>query len=251
MSLVLCVNPGATSTKVGLFEGEAERPSRTLRHGDAELAAFPRVADQLPLRLAAVRAFLADEKVATGALAAVSGRGGLLKPLPGGTYLVDQALLCDAAAAARGEHASNLGGPMAAAVAADHGCPAFVVDPVSVDELAPLARLSGLAGVERQSLAHALNIRAVARRHARAAGTPLAALRLVVAHLGTGVSMAALAGGRMVDVINPQDEGPFSADRAGAVPATALIALCFAAGADQRALRRRLLRLRRRPAERL
>jgi butyrate kinase len=239
MSLILCVNPGATSTKVGLFDGAEERAVRTLRHPDAELGALPRIADQLPLRLAAVRAFLAEHGV-EGGLAAVSGRGGLLRPLPGGTYAVDAALLRDAAASARGEHAANLGGPMAAAVAADHACPAFVVDPVSVDELWPVARLTGLAGVERQSLAHALNIRAVARRHARSVGQPLSALRLVVAHLGTGVSMAALAGGRMIDVVNPQDEGPFSADRAGAVPATALLELCFAPGADRRALRRRL-----------
>jgi len=240
VSLVLCVNPGATSTKAGLFDGGAERATRTLRHADDELARTRRVADQLGLRLEAVRAFLADEKVARGALRAVAGRGGLLKPLPGGTYRVDAALLRDATRAERGEHAANLGGPMAAAVAQEHGCPAFVVDPVSVDELAPVARFTGLAGVERRSFAHALNIRAVARRHARQAGRPLAALRLVVAHLGTGVSMAALLEGRMVDVVNPQDEGPFSADRAGGVPATALVDLCFAPGAEKGQIRRRL-----------
>jgi len=240
VSLVLCVNPGATSTKVGLFQGGAALEIRTLRHPDVELAAAPRIADQLPLRLRPARAFLAERGVAPGDLAAVAGRGGLLRPLPSGTYRVDAALLADAAHAARGEHASNLGGPMAAALAEEHGCPAFVVDPVSVDELAPVARISGLAGVERQSLAHALNIKAVARRHARAAGRPLPALRLVVAHLGTGVSMAALQGGRMVDVVNPQDEGPMSPDRSGAMPVTAVVELCFAPGAEKRAVRRRL-----------
>jgi butyrate kinase len=149
-------------------------------------------------------------------------------------------MLRDAARAERGEHAANLGAPLAHAIAAEHACPAFVVDPVSVDELDDVARISGLAGVERKSLCHALNMRAVARRHAAAAGRPLRALRLVVAHLGTGASLCALRDGRMVDVVNPQDEGPFSGDRAGGVPATALVDLCFAADADARALKRRL-----------
>jgi butyrate kinase len=240
VSLILSVNPGATSTKVGLFENGAERAVRTLRHADVELARTPRVADQLGLRLEAVRAFLGEEGIARGAIAAVAGRGGLLKPLPGGTYRVDAALLRDATRAERGEHAANLGGPMAAAVAQEHGCPAFVVDPVSVDELAPVARYSGLAGVERRSFAHALNIRAVARRHALQAGRPLPSLRLVVVHLGTGISMAAMREGRMVDVVNPQDEGPFGADRAGGVPAMALLDLCFAPGAEKAQVRRRL-----------
>jgi butyrate kinase len=115
-----------------------------------------------------------------------------------------------------------------------------VVDPVAVDELEPVARITGLLGVERRSFTHALNIRAVARRHAASVGRPLAALHLVVAHLGTGISLAALRDGRMVEVVNPQDEGPMSGDRAGAVPATALLDLCFAPGATRAALRRRL-----------
>lgn len=240
MRLILCVNPGATSTKVGLFEGIAPLQARTLRHPDAELARHPRVSDQLALRLDAVRAFLADAKVERGQLSAVAGRGGLLRPLASGTYRVDAALLADAAAARRGEHASNLGGPIAAAVAGEHGCPAFVVDPVSVDELEPVARLTGLAGVERQSLAHALNIKAVARRHARDRGRALESLRLVVAHLGSGVSLAAIEGGRMIDVVNPQDEGPMSPDRAGGMPSTAIVEMCFAPAADRAAVRRRL-----------
>lgn len=239
MGLILAVNPGATSTKVALFEAGAQRAGAALAHADAELSAFARVSDQLPMRLAAVRAFLAGAGVGRGGLAAVAGRGGLLRPLAGGSYAVDEAMLRDAAAGARGEHAANLGPPMADALAREHGCPALVVDPVSVDELEPVARLTGLAGVTRQSLTHALNIRAVARRHAREAGRPLASLRLVIAHLGSGVSMAAMRDGRMVDVVNPQDEGPMSADRTGGLPVTAVIALCFAPGATERAVRRR------------
>jgi butyrate kinase len=250
--LILAVNPGAGSTKLALYRGEA--PAREARLDHPELASRPaaRVLDELPARLAAVRAFLAEAGVephgpgspgaprAEGALSAVVGRGGLLPPLPAGAFAVDAAMLRDLERAARGDHASNLGAPLARAVADEHGCPALVVDPVSVDELLPVARLTGLAGVTRRSFSHALNIRAVARRHARRVGRPLERLRLVVAHLGTGVSLAALAEGRMVDVVNPQDEGPMSGDRAGAVPVTALVDLCFAPGADARAVKRRL-----------
>jgi butyrate kinase len=157
-----------------------------------------------------------------------------------GTYLVSEAMVAELFRAERGEHASNLGPPLALAVAEEHGCPAFTVDPVSVDELDPVARLSGLAGIERRSFSHALNMRAVARRHARAVARPLAELRLVVVHLGTGISLSAQREGRMVDVVNPQDEGPFSGDRAGGVPATALVDLCFAPGAGREQVRRRL-----------
>ncbi|GEJ57806.1 butyrate kinase [Anaeromyxobacter diazotrophicus] len=238
--LVLAVNPGAGSTKLALFRGEHELVETTLRHAEEELRRFARVGDELPWRLAAARGWLAGQALRPGALAAVVGRGGLFKPVASGTYLVDEAMLAEAARAARGEHAANLGAPLSHALAAEHGCPAFVVDPVSVDELAPVARYSGLAGIERTSLCHALNMRAVARRHAAAGGRRLEELRLVVAHLGTGASLCALEGGRMVDVVNPMDEGPFSGDRAGGLPATALLALASAPGADLAALRRRL-----------
>ncbi len=238
--LLLVINPGAGSTKLALYRGEALEREVRLDHRELSTRPAARCWDELPARLAAVQGFLDEAGVAGGGLGAVVGRGGLLPPVPAGTFAVDGAMLADLERAERGDHASNLGAPLASAVAALHGCPAFVVDPVAVDELEPAARLTGLAGVERRSFTHALNIRAVARRHAASAGRPLAELRLVVAHLGTGISLAALRGGRMIDVVNPQDEGPMSGDRAGAVPATALIDLCFAPGADRATLRRRL-----------
>jgi butyrate kinase len=238
--LVLSVNPGAGSTKLALYRGEALVQEEKVFH--EELAARPsaRPWDELPLRLAAVRAFLSRAHVGKGDLAAVAGRGGLLRPLAAGTYAVDEAMLADLEAAGRGQHASNLGAPIARAVAAEHGCPAYVVDPVSVDELWPVARVAGLPGLERTSITHALNMRAVARRHAASEGRALAALSLVVAHLGTGISLSAWRGGRMVDVVNPLDEGPFSGDRAGGLPATAVVGLCFAPGAEEASIRRRL-----------
>ncbi|HET8723736.1 MAG TPA: butyrate kinase [Anaeromyxobacteraceae bacterium] len=236
--LVLVVNPGTGSTKIALFQGGTPVAEEALRH-PPEAIRSPRMADQLPLRLGAVRDFLA-RSAAGRRLDAAVGRGGLLGPVPAGTLRATPEMAEELLRGPRGEHASNLGVPIALAVAREHGCPAFTVDPVSVDELEPEARITGLAGVERRSFAHALNIRAVARRHARAAGRPLAAMRLVVAHLGTGVSLAALRDGRMVDVVNPQDEGPFSGDRAGGVPVTAVVDACFAPGATRESLRRRL-----------
>lgn len=238
--LVLVVNPGAGSTKLGLYRGLAPEAEHAARHAEADLARFARVVDQLAWRAEAARAFLARAGARRGDLEAVVGRGGLLRPVPSGTYAVDEAMIRDAAEAARGEHAANLGAPLARLLADEHGCPAFVVDPVSVDELEPVARYSGLAGVERGSLCHALNMKAVARRHAARAGRPLAAMRLVVAHLGTGVSLSAQRDGRMVDVVNPLDEGPFAGDRSGGVPASALVDLCFAPGATARSVKRRL-----------
>ncbi|HSN91481.1 MAG TPA: butyrate kinase [Anaeromyxobacteraceae bacterium] len=238
--LVLSVNPGAGSTKLALYRGEEAVREERLEHGAPPARPAGRVLDELPARVAAARAFLSREGVGPGALGAVVGRGGLLGPLAAGTYLVDEAMLRDLERAERGEHASNLGAPIALELAREHGCPAYVVDPVSVDELEPVARVTGLAGVERRSLTHALNLRATARRFAREAGRPLAELRLVACHLGTGVSLAAFREGRMVDVVNPQDEGPFAGDRAGGLPVGAVVSMCFAPGAEERAVRRRL-----------
>jgi butyrate kinase len=241
--LILAVNPGTGSTKLALFRAEARAAEEKLIHAELMQGPAARVWEELAVRVAAVRTFLVREGIRPGDLAAVVGRGGLLPPLPSGTYAVDAAMLRDLEKAERGEHASNLGAAIAAAIAREHGCAAFIVDPVSVDELDPVARVSGLDGMERRSFSHALNLRAVARRFARDAGRPLQALRLIGCHMGTGISLAAFRDGRMVDVVNPQDEGPFSGDRAGGLPATALVELCFeraAAGEDAAAVRRGL-----------
>jgi butyrate kinase len=233
---VLAVNPGATSTKAGIFEGDREVRSISVPHGDAELAAFAGrpVLDQLDMREAALRAALGADT----SFDAVSGRGGLLQPVPGGTYLVDDDMLADLRAARRGEHASSLGPFLAARIAAASGCAALIVDPVSVDEWDDVARYSGLAGVERESLSHALNSKAIARRHAQVAGQPYDALRLVVVHMGSGITVSAHADGRMIDACNSMDEGPFAMDRAGGLPVTAVLRL--AVEADGAALRRRI-----------
>ncbi len=237
--VVLVVNPGATSTKLALFRNETLVKDQALRHSDEELADFESVAAQTDFRTEAVRRFL--DQAPTHRIDAVVGRGGLLRPLASGTYRVDRAMRTELAAADRGEHASNLGGLIAHAVAVDHGAPAFVVDPVCVDELAPVARISGLAGIERESLCHALNTKAVARRYAAEVDRPYPELRLVVAHLGTGISVSAHRDGRMVDVSNPRDEGPMSPDRPGGLPTGPLVDRCFQTGAERLKIRRELL----------
>lgn len=206
---ILAINPGSTTIKLALFRNDAQLASGTVPHGTVTQEA--------------IQAWLDDNGHGVQRLDAVVGRGGLLPPLQSGTYAVNQAMLDDLHAARRGQHASNMGGIIAHAIAARAGCPAFIVDPVSVDELIPEARISGFAGIERESLSHALNSKAVAKRYARECGRPYEQLNLVVAHLGSGISVSAHLHGRMIDVNNSREEGPFSAERCGSVPVLALV----------------------------
>lgn len=243
MTRVLAINPGSTSTKLGLFEADRLVRAVTVQHTDADLQPYAGrpVLSQLDLRLAAVTR-VSDGELGDAPYDAVVGRGGLLAPVPGGTYLVDQTMLDDLRAARRGEHASNLGPFLADAMARRSSCAAYIVDPVSVDEWSPVARYSGVRGLERESLSHALNCKAVARRFAADIGRPCEELRLVVIHLGSGTTVSAHHAGRMVDACNSMEEGPFAMDRAGGVPCMKLLELAFAADspAAQARLRRRL-----------
>jgi butyrate kinase len=222
MTRILAINPGSTSTKVARFQDEDAVRTEDLRHADADLARFAGapVLSQLDFRLDAIA-----RAIDTHELDAVVGRGGLLEPLPGGTYRVDDVMLDDLRVARRGQHASNLGAFLADRIAREAGCAAFIVDPVSVDEWTPVARYSGLAGIERESLSHALNTKAVARRHAGETSTRYEDLRLVIVHLGSGCTVSAHMNGRMVDACNSMDEGPFAMDRAGGLPVSKLLAL--------------------------
>jgi butyrate kinase len=202
---------------------------KNLRHSDAEMAAFRSrpILDQQEFRSAQIEAELEHAGVSIAKLSAVVGRGGLLPPLASGTYEVNPQMLDELRAAKRGEHASNLGAYLAHALAEKAGVRAYIVDPVSVDEWPEIARLSGTALLQRQSLSHALNSKAVAKRYAHEQGNAYEALRLIVAHLGSGISVSAHAGGRMIDATNSREEGAFSTERAGGVPAMQLLDLCF------------------------
>ena len=226
---ILAINPGSTSTKFGVFAGSQAVLVRNLRHSEAEMAPFRGrpVLDQEEFRREAVERELAAAGEDLSGFHAVAGRGGLLGPVRSGTYRVNQAMLDDLREARRGEHASNLGAVLARAVAARAGVDAFIVDPVSVEEWPEIARVSGLASIERISRSHALNTKAVAKRYARETGRAYTQLRLIVAHLGSGISVSAHEGGRMIDVADAVSEGPFSADRAGKLPTAQLADLCF------------------------
>lgn len=226
---LLIINPGSTSTKIAIFENERLAYKEDLRHSSDELARFSRVYDQYAYRKDMILQWLVSIGVTPGSLSAVVGRGGLLRPIPGGTYRVNDRMLADLKAGLQGEHASNLGAALAWEIAqAAGGKPAFIVDPVVVDELEPVARISGLPTMPRKSIFHALNQKAVARRAARDLGKPYDQLNLIVVHLGGGVSVGAHKHGRVVDVNNALDgEGPMSPERAGTLPSLGLVHMCY------------------------
>lgn len=239
---ILVINPGSTSTKIAVFDGERSLLEETLRHGSEELAAYPLVIDQYTLRKDAILNTLHEKGINLAKLHAVVGRGGLLKPIPGGTYAVNAAMLADLRAGVQGQHASNLGGLIAHEIAQQLHIPSFIVDPVVVDELQPLARISGLPEIPRISIFHALNQKAVARRAARDLGASYEKVNLIVAHLGGGVSVGAHAHGQVVDVNNALDgEGPFSPERAGGLPVGGLARLCFRSGMTEAQMMKRLV----------
>lgn len=241
MERILAVNPGATSTKVAVFDGEEALFKQVIEHHGEELKCFERVCDQYTYRRDLIKGALANAGIAMGSLNAVVGRGGLLKPLPGGTYAVNERMVEDLKKAERGEHASNLGAILAFDLASGLGIPAFIADPVSVDELEPVARISGSPDIERVSMSHALNMKAVARRVAGGLKKKYADVNLVVAHLGTGVSLSAHRDGRMIDISDGKEEGAFAPDRCGGLPASQLVKLCFSGKYTLPELRTRLL----------
>lgn len=226
---VLAINPGSTSTKFALFLNEQPVFVGNLRHSDTEMSPFRNqpMLEQQEFRSAQIEAALTEAGTDISELSAVVGRGGLLPPLASGTYEVNAEMLEELRLARRGEHASNLGAYLARSLADKAGVKAYIVDPVSVDEWPEIARLSGTALLQRQSLSHALNSKAVAKRYARERGQAYQSLRLIVAHLGSGISVSAHDSGRMVDATNSREEGAFSTERAGGVPAMQMLDLCF------------------------
>ncbi|MCR5502064.1 MAG: butyrate kinase [Lachnospiraceae bacterium] len=224
----LIINPGSTSTKLGVFEDETLLFEETLRHSTEEIAQYASIVDQKDFRKKIILDFLASKDFDVKSLNVIVGRGGMLKPIPGGTYAVTDDLLHDLEIGKQGQHASNLGGILAREIAESIGVPSYIVDPVVVDELMPIARYSGVPELPRTSVFHALNQKAVAKRYAKETGKPYDSLNLIVVHMGGGVSVGAHEKGKVIDVFNALDgDGAFSPERAGAVPTGALIKLCF------------------------
>ncbi len=228
ISRVLVLNPGGTSTKFGVFTKDGPEWVHTILHGDEEIERFcgQSILARLDYRAELIEKALADAGYAVSMFAAVAGRGGLLPPLCCGTYLVDDAMVEELRHGRRGQHASNLGALLALRFAHAAGVNAYIVDPVTVDEWQRCARPTGSPLIERVSMGHALNTKAVARRYARDQGRRYQELRLIVAHMGSGITVSAHENGRMIDS-NSLGEGPFAVDRTGGLPARALIELCF------------------------
>ncbi|MBD3377172.1 butyrate kinase [candidate division KSB1 bacterium] len=222
---MLCaINPGSTSTKIGIFKNRTKLTESIISHSVEEISSFPDVWAQYEGRLEAIKNLLSQYDYT---YSAIIGRGGLLKPLSRGTYRVNHAMIQDARAGRRGQHVSNLGCALADAVAKEYGAKAFVVDPVSVDEFHDLARFSGHPLIERRALSHALNLRAAAIKAAEQLVIDIESSRFVVAHMGGGISIAALLNGRIIDVNDASSDGPFSPERTGGLPLQPFVDLCF------------------------
>ena len=226
--LILVINPGSTSTKVAVYRDTEPLFVETLYHDAEELAAFSRIAEQHEMRRSSVAECLRRHAVAPHALDAVVGRGGILRSIPSGTYRVNERMLEELRSPKEREHASNLGAIIADEIAQEAGAPAFIVDPVCVDEFDDIARIAGLPEIERKSLSHALNLKAMARRAAAKLGEPYEEVNLIVVHMGGGISVSPHRRGRMVDVNQALDgTGPFSPERAGGLPVGDVARMCY------------------------
>ncbi|MBM7569723.1 butyrate kinase [Aquibacillus albus] len=225
---IVVINPGLSYTKIGIFSDEFCIMEQSIDHNMAELTSVMRVMDQYEIRKKDILHALFEIGINHSKVDAVCGRGGLLRPIQGGTYRVNELMLQDLRMGYNGEHVSNLGGILAYEIASEWNVPAFIVDPVVVDELGELARFSGLPEVPRRSIFHALNQKAVARKAAEKLGKAYKDIRLIVAHIGGGITVGAHEKGRVIDVNNGlYGDGPLSPERAGTVPAGDLISMCF------------------------
>ncbi len=228
MTRLLIINPGSTSTKIAVFDNEDIFCEETLRHSTEKICKFDKIYDQYEFRKNLILDTLTKNNISMGSLDGIVGRGGLLKPIEGGSYEVNEIMLKDLKSGLLGEHASNLGGIIAYEIGRELGKRAFIVDPVVVDEMEDIARISGLKEIERKSIFHALNQKAVARKYAKSLNKDYKDLNLIVAHIGGGVSVGAHKKGRVIDVANALDgEGPFSPERAGSLPVGDMVKLCF------------------------
>ncbi len=236
---ILVINPGSTSTKVAVYDDEKVLFADSVHHSAEELSRFNSLLDQKDFRKEKVLEMLKLHGVDVHSLDAVIGRGGILKPIEAGTYLVNESLLNDLIHS-KVEHASNLGGIIAYEIAKPLGIPAFIADPVSVDEFDDLARISGLKEIKRLSLLHTLNVRANAYRYAKEHGKKFSDLNIIVAHLGGGISIVPVRNGRLIDVNNANEGGPFSPERAGGLPAIDVAKMAYSGKYTEKELKKLL-----------
>lgn len=241
MKKLLIINPGSTSTKIGIYNDLTEESSVTLRHDAKEIEQYPDIFSQYGFRVKAITDYLEEKGIPLGSFDAFVGRGGLLKPIESGTYRISEEMLSDLKSGSYGQHASNLGGVLAHELAKESGKEAFIADPVVVDELQEVARISGMPEIKRRSIFHALNQKAVAKRYAKETGREYESLDLIVCHMGGGISTGAHHRGRVIDVNNALDgEGAFSPERSGGLPAGQLVDMCFSGMYSQQEIRKKI-----------
>lgn len=239
---ILVINPGSTSTKVAVFKKFNKMIEESIVHSKEELAPFKRIADQYQFRLRAVWEMLEGQEFSLDDLMCISARGGLLKPLPkGGTYLVNDKM-CEDLIAAEHEHACNLGALIAREIGRKLDIPAFIVDPVIIDEMSELAKLSGCAGIRRKAMWHPLNQKAIARKVAALSGKKYEEINCIVAHMGGGITVGAHEKGLTIDVNNGLDgDGPYSPERSGSLPNEALLRMVFDEGLSREQIMKRMV----------
>lgn len=243
MFKILAINPGSTSTKIALYENENPVFVESITHSASELSKFDDYRDQYRFRAGVIRKVLKDRGVDEESLSAVVGRGGPFKPLASGTYIVNDLMKNDVwAGRVQADHISNIGCLLASDIAEPLGIPAFIVDPVSVDEFDDVARISGHPEITRQSLGHTLNLKMVAKKFAKQVGKPYEEMNLVIAHLGGGISISSHRRGKMVDINNANDEGPFSPQRCGTLPITQLAKLCYSGKYSEKEMKAQLIK---------
>lgn len=235
--LILVINPGSTSTKMALYKDDTEFKSTSVQHSREELALLESFQDQRDFRESLIMDWLNSEGISLGDLTAIAARGGFLVPLPGGTYGINAKMVDHLEQGVFGKHATNLAAPIAFDLSSSLGIPSYIVDPVVVDELMPEARISGVPGIERQSIFHALNHKASAKKTAKILRRPYEELNLIVAHLGGGISIAVHGKGKVIDVNNAlSGEGPMSPERAGSLPTKSFIEYYFEYGGSKEEL---------------
>ena len=225
--LILTINPGGTSTKIGLFQGENEIFKKSISHRQEDLENYETVFHQFDYRKSLIEEALSESLYSMDQLDCVVGRGGLMKAVEGGIYPVNETMVQDLKNGINGEHASNLGAALAKAIGDEIGVPSLVVDPVSVDEFQEVSRITGISDIEKASWLHSLNHKAVARKTAAKMGGDYQDFNFIIAHLGSGISIVAHRRGKMVDGSGGRSDGPFSPERSGGLLTYPLVKLCY------------------------
>ncbi len=239
---VFVINPGSTSTKIAVYDGEEALFQETIRHSAEELSVFQQISDQEEFRRNCILATLSKHEIPIESLDAVVCRGGLIAPLPGGTFGINEQMIADCEAGVSGHHACNLGAPIGKRIAEEAGIPAFIVDAPVVDEMLPIAKYTGSPLVRRTSIFHALNAKAMGRDYAAQIGRRYEELNLIVCHMGGGITISAHRKGKVIDTTNgATGEGPITPERVGMLPTSEVIRLCFSGEYSQEELEKHMM----------